>query len=192
MGDELASMPFPWKRMCVIGGSGSGKTTFARSLAAALRLPHVELDAVHWQNDWTEARRTETHARIAEIVRGDKWVIDGNYRSHRALLWGRAEAIVWLDYPRLTVHAGVVRRTIHRVVMRPTLWNTNNRESLRRTFSRDSVVLWSLTTYTQRRREAAGDLGDPRFGHLGIVRLRSRSAAARLLASLDGGAPSVP
>ena len=173
--------PFPFRRINVIGASGCGKTTFARALAAAIAAPHVELDALHWQDNWTEAQPSETHRRIAEVVRGDAWVIDGNYRAHRGLIWGRAEAVVWLDYPRLIVHAGVLRRTLHRVVMQPALWNTNNRESLRRTFSRDSVVLWSITSFTPRRRESIADLKDPRFQHLTLVRFRSRTEARRFL-----------
>jgi adenylate kinase family enzyme len=40
-------------RVVVIGTSCVGKTTFARSLAHVLSCPHVELDALHWQPNWT-------------------------------------------------------------------------------------------------------------------------------------------
>jgi len=33
-----------WKRVAVVGTSGAGKTTFARSLAAITDAPHIELD----------------------------------------------------------------------------------------------------------------------------------------------------
>jgi adenylate kinase family enzyme len=40
-------------RVSILGTSGSGKTTLARRLAAALDLPHLELDAVFHQPGWT-------------------------------------------------------------------------------------------------------------------------------------------
>ena len=35
-------------RIVVVGTSGAGKTTLARRIAALLKLPHIELDAINW------------------------------------------------------------------------------------------------------------------------------------------------
>jgi adenylate kinase family enzyme len=43
------------KRVNVKGSSGSGKSTFARELAAKLDLPYVELDALHHGPNWERA-----------------------------------------------------------------------------------------------------------------------------------------
>jgi adenylate kinase family enzyme len=48
----------------VIGTSGSGKTTLARALAALFGCPHVELDALHWEPDWTPAAPEVFRARV--------------------------------------------------------------------------------------------------------------------------------
>lgn len=37
------------QRIVVIGSTGSGKTTLANQLAHTLNLPHIELDALHWE-----------------------------------------------------------------------------------------------------------------------------------------------
>jgi adenylate kinase family enzyme len=42
------------RRIHVVGTSGSGKTTLARQIAERLDIPHVELDALHWEPHWTK------------------------------------------------------------------------------------------------------------------------------------------
>jgi len=41
------------KRIVVVGASGSGKTTLAQQLALRPDAPHVELDALFWEANWT-------------------------------------------------------------------------------------------------------------------------------------------
>ena len=57
------SSPQRPRRIAVVGTSGSGKTTLARRLAQRLGIPHVELDALHWEPDWTPAPRDVSRAR---------------------------------------------------------------------------------------------------------------------------------
>ncbi|MEW5719873.1 MAG: AAA family ATPase, partial [Chloroflexota bacterium] len=71
------------KRVAVVGTTGSGKTTLARELAHRLGYPHVELDALHWEPNWGEAPRDVFRARVDAALRGDCWVIDGNYGKAR-------------------------------------------------------------------------------------------------------------
>jgi adenylate kinase family enzyme len=67
------------KRVAILGtASGCGKTTFGRSLGSALGVPFFELDAIHWQADWTELDAAELRRRVEPIVAGEVWVIDGS------------------------------------------------------------------------------------------------------------------
>jgi hypothetical protein len=88
------------RRVCVIGNSGSGKTTLAAALATRLDAPHLELDSVYHQAEWQPLPDDEFRARVDEFTGGDCWVVDGNYRKVRDLVWGRADTIVVLDLPR--------------------------------------------------------------------------------------------
>src|SRR5688572_30848001 len=141
------------RRIVVVGTSGAGKTTLARELSRRLNVPHVELDALHWEPNWTEAPRDVFRVRVEKAVAGDAWVVDGNYLSVRDVIHPRADTIVWLDYPMSVVFTRVFVRSVWRGIRRQELW-AGNRESLRLTFgSRDSILLWVINTWRQRRRE---------------------------------------
>jgi adenylate kinase family enzyme len=86
------------RRVAVVGTSGSGKTTLARRLAQRLGVPHVELDALHWEADWTPVQREVFRERVSRVLDGDAWTTDGNYSAVRDIVWGRADTVVWLDY----------------------------------------------------------------------------------------------
>ncbi len=169
------------RRIVVVGGSGVGKTTFAQRLAARLQIPHIELDALHWEQGWAPAEKAVFRARIAQAMAENCWVADGNYSIARDLLWGQADTLVWLDYPLLLNIWRLFRRTLVRVVRREELWN-GNRETWRGAFlARDSLFLYLLKTYWRRRREYPRALSQEPYAHLRVVRLRSpRQAEAWL------------
>jgi adenylate kinase family enzyme len=122
--------------------------------------------------------------RTAKALGGDDWTTDGNYSAVRDIVWSRADTVVWLDYALPVILWRVVRRTIQRSVTREELWN-ENRERLREAFlSRDSIILWTLSTYRRRRREYPILFSKPEHAHLSIVQLRSPRAARLWLASL--------
>ena len=140
------------EKIVVVGTSGSGKTTLARDLADTLDIPHVELDALHWGPGWTERPGDEVAAELARRVDGDRWVVDGNYSRHRPMLWSRADTIIWLNYSFPLTMKRIVTRTAKRALLREELWS-GNRETLSKALSRDSIILWSATTWARRRRE---------------------------------------
>ncbi|GAA1032689.1 hypothetical protein GCM10009557_31990 [Virgisporangium ochraceum] len=171
------------RRVSVVGNSGSGKTTLGKRLAALLRVPFLELDSVQHQPNWEPLPLEEFRARVAAVVAGDGWVIDGNYRAVRDLVWARADTVIWFDLPRGTVMRQVIRRTILRGAMRKELWN-GNRETLRSLLSWDpekSVVRWAWVKHADYRRRYSEASADPASAHLRFVRLRSRAEADAFL-----------
>ena len=86
------------KRIVVIGRTGSGKTTLARELAAALDVHHVELDSLFFGPDFSTVSLPVLQERTSAAVAGDRWVIDGNKSAVRDLVWPRADTLIWLDY----------------------------------------------------------------------------------------------
>ena len=146
-------------------------------------MPHVELDGVFHQPGWVPLEPDEFRRAAALAVAGDGWVIDGNYSAVRALVWARADTVVWLDLPRRTVMRQVVWRTLRRGVTRQELWN-GNRESLRNFLTWDpeqSVISWAWHSHAKYRARYGAAAGDPANAHLTFVRLTSRRSVARFL-----------
>ena len=163
-------------RISVIGSSGSGKTTVARTLAERLAIPYLELDAVFHQPGWVARPDEEFRSIVSDFAEGDRWVIDGNYTSHGVaqVVWPRADTIVWLDPPRRVVMTRVVRRTLRRVITREELWN-GNREPLTNLYHLDpykNIVVWAWTRFAGVRHKYEGYLHSPEWSHLQVVRLR--------------------
>lgn len=151
------------RRVAVVGTSGSGKTTLARAVAAAMGVPHVELDALFHQPGWSERPAEAFREDVAEAVAADGWVVDGNYGTRLgALVLDAADTVIWLDFPRWFVTQRIVRRTVRRVVTREELWN-GNREPWTNLYARDprrNVVLWAWTTHAANRARYEAALDD--------------------------------
>lgn len=164
------------RRINVVGTTGSGKTVFARELAARLGYPYFELDALYWGPNWTEPSREMFRERVQQALTGDRWVVDGNYSKVRDIVWDRAETLVWLDYPLWLILWRLFARTVSRVFVRHELWS-GNRESFRDAFlSRNSLFVWALQTYGRRRRDYVLIPRQPEYAHLSVVRLNSPKA----------------
>jgi len=173
------------RRVNVVGTSGSGKTTFAAELARRLGVPHLELDALSWEPNWTAAPTPILRERVSAAVVGEAWVVDGNYRAVRDLVWARADTVIWLDPPFGVVMWRVIRRTLLRGLRGEVLWS-GNRESLLMAIGRNSIILWALTTYHRRKRDYPGLFRQ--HPGLRVVRLQSAAEARRFLEGIDSEA----
>jgi adenylate kinase family enzyme len=125
--------------------------------------------------------RAEFEARVAAATAGERWVADGNYTVVRHVVWTRATDIVWLNFSRTVVFSRVIRRTVSRAAKREELWS-GNRETFAKAFlSRDSILLWSFTTFDLNRRKYAAASASGEHAHLRWHELRSPRAARRFL-----------
>ncbi|HEX7166777.1 MAG TPA: AAA family ATPase [Acidimicrobiales bacterium] len=167
-------------RIHVVGTSGSGKTTVARSAAARLGVPHLELDAVRHQPNWTEMPNDEMWAVVtAFTTQHEAWVVDGNYGFVRDALWARATHIVFLDLPRWRIMTQVIRRSFARAAFRRELWNGNT-ETFRSWADPTHPIRWAWTSRDRRRQQYAESVAtDPRW-----VVLTSRREVQAWLGSL--------
>jgi adenylate kinase family enzyme len=86
------------RRIHIIGGPGSGKTTLARRLGAQLHLPVYDLDKIAFDGKAyverpLEVRLGEVHA----IATQAGWITEGIFLGWVDELLATADVIVWLD-----------------------------------------------------------------------------------------------
>ena len=89
------------KRILIIGCSGAGKSTFAKKLQGVLDIEVIHLDQHYWKPNWEKTESEEWSKKVAQLMKGEQWIIDGNYRSTFDMRTPLADTIIWLDFPAL-------------------------------------------------------------------------------------------
>jgi adenylate kinase family enzyme len=88
-----------FRRIHIIGGPGSGKTTLARVIANYLEIGVHELDQIAFTGqDFEERPFADRVAAIHGIANGPAWVTEGLFVRWTDELLARASIIVWLDH----------------------------------------------------------------------------------------------
>ena len=148
------------RRLSVIGCAGAGKTTLAREIARRLGYRHIELDGLYHQPDWQPRPEDEFRQAVTAALRGDDWIIDGNYSVVRPIVLARADLVIWLDLPRPLVMRQLVLHTLRRRLTRQTLWN-GNRERWSNLLSfkpEKSVIAWAWTRHAVHRQRYLAEM----------------------------------
>ncbi len=88
------------KRVVVLGRGGAGKTTAAKRFGELIRAPVIELDPLFWSADLTPTSPQRWAALQAEVVSGERWVMDGDLGPYDVLAprLARADTVVVLDF----------------------------------------------------------------------------------------------
>jgi adenylate kinase family enzyme len=181
---QAPQLPQPGRRIAVIGSTGSGKSTLAQQLSARLGLTHIEMDALHFGENWYEVPNEQFRQRIAAATAGPDWITDGNYSIARDIVWARADTLIWLDYSFAFTLSRLTRRTLQRIFVRETLWH-NNRETFRDQFlSKDSLFLWLVKSYPKNKRVYGQLFASDDYAQAIRIRLTSARQTQRWLDAL--------
>lgn len=87
------------EKIIIIGSPGAGKSTFARALRDRTGLPLFYLDRLWHKADKTNVSREEFDAALDDILRRDRWIIDGNYIRTMERRLQACDTVFLLDLP---------------------------------------------------------------------------------------------
>lgn len=138
------------RRILIYGVTGSGKSTAAGRVAARTGLPLTLVDELTWMPGWVPVAEDRQRELVAEIVSGDRWVLDSAYGAWLDLVLPRAQLIVALDYPRWFSLQRLLRRTVVRAVDKRPICNGNT-QSWRGLWARDSILRWHFDSFARKR-----------------------------------------
>lgn len=177
-------MPMPGAegtRIWIVGPPGAGKSRLLGTLATALGIHAVMLDALYWKPGWQRTDSATFHKRLSDEISADNWIVDGFYDEVADIIADRATLLVHLDPSRPVALYRLMKRTLLHMVTNHRSW-TGQRESVRRLFSSQSVILFQWRIF-DRIRELGYAL-TARFRQDGRQALRARSADEALAAVL--------
>ena len=159
-------------KILIVGCPGSGKSTFARRLQEKTGLPLICLDNLWWRADGTHISRDEFDRALGEALRGERWIMDGNYSRTYEVRIRACDTVIFLDYPEDVCMAGIVARVGQARPDMPWIETTLDPELVAQVqnFARDNrpVLLSLLQKYAEKQ----------------VLIFTSRQEAARWLSEL--------
>lgn len=100
------------RKILIIGSCGAGKSALAQEISRRLSLPLISLDQQYWRPGWVRTPRDEWRAKVAELVSGESWIIEGNYQSTFDLRFPACDTVIWLDFNRFLCFWRAIKRRI--------------------------------------------------------------------------------
>lgn len=99
-----------YQKIIIVGSPGSGKSYLSKELEKITGLPVTHLDNLYWNPGWVETPKEEWINKQKEVIKEDRWIIDGNYNSTLEMRVQAADLVLFLDMSRITCIYRVCRR----------------------------------------------------------------------------------
>lgn len=101
-----------YNRISIIGGSGTGKTTLSNILSKKYNISVTHIDGIHHLKNWEIRDKNERDKIILDIIKKEKWIIDGTYKDTLKQRLENSDLIIWLDYSTCAQIKGILKRLL--------------------------------------------------------------------------------
>lgn len=145
--DPLPRAP---QRVLIAGVTGVGKSTLGQRLGLLWGLPYTNLDALHWGPAWTP--RPEFQAETQALASSQQWVTEWQYwgKGLKHVFGDRADAVIWMNFPRPLALQRLLRRTVKRSITREPLFDGCVEPPLWAVFTDENHILrWERKTHSK-------------------------------------------
>lgn len=168
------------RRILLIGPGGAGKSTLAQRIAEQLDLPLIHLDALYWRPGWVKTPDAEWRQIVERMLRGEAWVMDGNFGGTLDMRLAACDTAIFLDLsPLRCLWRVLLRRWRFRGRARPDM-TEGCEEKLDAEF-----VGWILSYRWRRRPAILAKLDTAKADGKRCVVLESPAAVAAFIAALE-------
>ena len=99
-----------YNRISIIGGAGTGKTTLSNLLSEKYNIPVTHIDGIHHLKNWQIRDKAERDKIILDIIKKEKWIIDGTYKDTIKQRVEKSDLVIWLDYSTFAQVKGILKR----------------------------------------------------------------------------------
>ena len=98
------------KKILVIGSSGAGKSTLSRRLSKITGIEILHLDKLYWKPNWTEPSKDDWKKTLEKAMRGEAWIVDGNYSRTLDIRVPVCDTVIFLETPPAVCIYRVLKR----------------------------------------------------------------------------------
>ena len=98
------------KKIIIIGSPGSGKSYLSPYVANKTKIKLHHLDNMYWYGNWNHISTQELYDKVEEVMKDDKWIIDGHFASTIEQRISNADTIIYFNLPGITCVNGVKNR----------------------------------------------------------------------------------
>lgn len=169
------------KRVIVVGGNGSGKSTMSIELSRITGLPLTHLDRLYWTGNWQARSHEEFDALLMRELEKEEWILDGNMRRTLPLRLKYSDTVIYLDFSGIRCFFGTLGRVLkNRGRVRPDMGG----ECVERLDKRSISFIFSTLKFNRKNRQyiysAISEHKDVR-----LIVLKNRREVKRFLRSLE-------
>ena len=98
------------KKINIIGGMGTGKTTLANRISEELKIPVCYMDALNYGANWKVKNQKKRDKKILQKIKEPTWIMDGTYLSTLENRLKAGDLTIYLDYSTWAQLKGSVGR----------------------------------------------------------------------------------